>query len=378
MRKIIRITTIPSSMKTLLKGQLKFMSNHFEMIAISSDDECFDEMLNEQGDIRGYRVEMTRRISPIKDLKALWKLIRIFRNEKPFIVHTHTPKAGLLGMLAAKIARVPNRMHTIAGLPLLEASGVKRNILNIVERLTNYCATNVYPNSFVMKEIMTRQGLAKADKMKVLAKGSSNGIDTSFFSADMVAKSREEIRKELGIKQNELAFIFIGRIVRDKGINELVQAISRLPKDVKLIVVGGFEKELDPIAVESEEFILKDERIKYVGFQKDVRGFLLAADVLSFPSYREGFPNVVMQAGAMGLPSIVSNINGCNEIVVDGENGLIVPPKNSNALYEAMLQLYKDGEMRHKLASNARRMIVERYEQQLIWDAILNEYKACK
>lgn len=153
-KKLIRITTVPISMQSLLHGQLKFMSNHYEIVAVSSDGDCFEQMLIEQGGIEGVKIEMTRKITPFKDIKALYRLICLFRSEKPFIVHTHTPKAGLLGMLAARITGVPNRLHTIAGLPLLEATGAKRLLLDFIERLTNCCATRVYPNSFVMRQLM--------------------------------------------------------------------------------------------------------------------------------------------------------------------------------------------------------------------------------
>lgn len=376
MKKLIRITTVPLSMRTLLKGQLKYMKKYYEVVAITSDGDCFEQMLAEQGNIRGIKVEMSRQITPMKDLRALCQLIRIFRKEHPFIVHTHTPKAGLLGMMAARIAGVPNRLHTVAGLPLLEASGIKRRVLNIVERTTSWCATKVYPNSRVLRDIMVEKHLANPSKMKVIANGSSNGIDTSFFNPEQVAESRTEIRKRLGFEENDIVFIFVGRVVRDKGINELLDAFRRLEKNnVKLLIVGNYERELDPISPDNESYIEKCPKICFVGFQQDVRPFLLSADILVFPSYREGFPNVVMQAGAMGLPSIVSDINGCNEIIEEGKNGLIIPPKNCDKLAEAMQKLLDDVSLRKTLAQNSRPMICERYEQQIVWNELLEEYR---
>lgn len=354
------------------------MSEYFEVVAISSDGEVFEEMLHEQGDIRGYKVEMTRKITFLKDLKALFKLISIFIKEKPDIVHTHTPKAGMLGMLAAWICRVPHRLHTIAGLPLLEARGAKRKVLDIVERITNGCATHVYPNSFAMLEIMRMNRLADNRKMKVLGNGSSNGIDTSFFSPEVVGCTRAEIRRELDINDNIYTFVFVGRIVRDKGINELVEAIKRLDETAakyRLIMVGRFETELSPLKPGYEEFIRTHHTVRFVGYQRDVRPYFLAADTLVFPSYREGFPNVVMQAGALGLPSIVTDINGCNEIVTDGVNGLIIPSKNVDALYDTMLSLINDREKGRRLASHAREMITARYERSAMWQILLDEYR---
>ena len=382
--KLIRMTTIPSSMRGLLQNQLKFMSQHgFEVVAVSSDDDCFDEMLHEQGDIRGVRVHMERHTSPLKDLKALWQLIKIFRAEKPDIVHTHTPKAGLLGMLAAWITRVPCRLHTTAGLPLLVYKGWYRKVLDAMERLTNACATQGFPNSFNMMRVMEELKLCKPSKMRVIANGSSNGIDIEHFSPDTLltqtGKSRAEMRNELGFRDEDFVFVFVGRVVKDKGINELIEAMRQLVPEhdnLRLLIVGSYESHLDPIASENEQYIADNPHVNHVGWQRDVRPFLLAADALSFPSYREGFPNVVMQAGAMGLPSIVTDINGCNEIVVDGKNGRIIKPQDVDSLRDMMLWFIEHPSEVAAMAANAREMIVSRYQRQLIWDELLKVYQS--
>ena len=385
-KKIIRMTTIPGSMRGLLQNQLRFMKEHgYEMVAVSSDDPCFEDMLHEQGDIRGIKVNMERHISLIKDIKALWKLIKIFRKEKPFIVHTHTPKAGLLGMMAAKFTGVPNRLHTTAGLPLLVYGGFKRKILNLMERLTNACATQVFPNSFNMMKIMEDLKLCKKKKMQVIGNGSSNGIDTKHFSVEKTVadtgNTREEMREILGIKDDDFAFVFVGRVVKDKGINELVNCMRRLVpqhNNCRLIMVGAYEANLDPIAPENVEFFKNDKSAIFMGWQKDVRPFMMAADALVFPSYREGFPNVVMQAGAMGLPSIVTDINGCNEIVEDGKNGRIIPSQNEDEFHDMMEWFMSHPHEVKEMADNARDMIVSRYDRQLIWQEILKVYNSLK
>ncbi len=385
-KKIIRMTTIPGSMRGLLQNQLKFMSQHgYEMVALSSDDSCFDEMLHEQGDIRGIRINMERHTSPIKDLKALIKIYKVFRKEKPFIVHTHTPKAGLLGMLAAKLAGVPHRLHTTAGLPLLVYSGTYRKILNAMERLTNTCATQVFPNSFNMMKTMEELHLCSSKKMRVIGNGSSNGIDTKHFSVEKTiedtGKDRSMWRKELGLEADDFAFVYVGRVVKDKGINELVNCMRRLlpqNKNCRLIMVGKYESNLDPIAPENVEFFKNDKSSIFMGWQKDVRPFMMAADALVFPSYREGFPNVVMQAGAMGLPSIVTDINGCNEIIDEGKNGRIIPSKNEDALYSMMEWfLNNPGDVKN-MANKSREMIVSRYDRQVMWEEILKMYNDLK
>lgn len=393
MKKIIRITTVPASMKILLKGQLKFMSQYYEMVAISSDGEGFDDMVKEQ-EVRGIKVNMSRKITPWNDLKVLFQLIKIFRKEKPYIVHTHTPKAGTLGMWAAWICRVPYRLHTVAGMPLLEATGAKRKILDIVEKMTYSAATKVYPNSHNLKKIIEDGKYCKPSKLKVIGEGSSNGIDTSFFSKEATLESlnregksphtfkwnnNEKNEASSNSTNKNFVFCFVGRVVKDKGINELVAAFIKLNNiydNAKLLIVGSFEENLDSVLSQTKEALYSHPSIDFVGFQADVRPFLMASDALAFPSYREGFPNVVMQAGAMGLPSIVSNINGCNEIIVDGINGKIIPPKDENVLFEAMKYFVENENEVKDMASRSREMITTRYERGKIWNALLKEYQS--
>ena len=376
--KIIRITTIPMSLRWLLKGQLEFINNYFEVIAVSSSGKDL-ELVSKLG-IKTEVIEMTRAITPVEDIVAILKMYFLFKQEKPFIVHTHTPKAGLVGMVAAKIARVPFKLHTVAGLPLMESTGIKRTILEFVEKVIYKFADRVYPNSYVLKDFILQNNLCKNLKLKVIGNGSSNGIDTDYFdSTDEVRNKAKKIEEENKINENDIVFCFIGRIVKDKGINELVEVFNEMSKsisNIKLILVGPFENDLDPISEASNVILKNNMNIIHVGFQDDVRPYLAMSDIFVFPSYREGFPNVVMQAGAMGLPSIVTNINGCNEIIEDGKNGLIIEPKNTDQLKDAIIKLIKNKELRSYLAFNARQMIVERYEQKYLWNEILKEYKS--
>ena len=382
MKKLIRITTVPLSLKVLLKGQLRFMaSNGFDVKGVSSEGEELREVHENEG-IAVEAITMSRKITPFQDLKSLWQMWSFLRKEKPQIVHTHTPKAGIIGMLAARLAGVPHRLHTVAGLPLMEATGTKRKILNFVEKLTYSSATRVYPNSKGLYDFILQNNFTQSNKLKIIANGSSNGIDITFFSPDQVTEiERGTLREKLNIQPDDFVFVFVGRIVSDKGINELIKAFSELqtvenkPTGIKLLLVGGLENDLDPLNPETLAEINQNKDIISVGFQQDVRSFFAIADALVFPSYREGFPNVVMQAGAMGLPSIVSDINGCNEIIIEGENGLIIPSKNVEKLKEKMLTLAKDKNLYTKLKGNSRRMIENRYEQSVVWNALLEEYE---
>ena len=378
-RKLIRITTVSISLDKLIEGQMAFMKNYFEVIAISSGEEELKKVGTKEG-VATFSVDMSRKITPIKDLKAVVKLYRFLKKEKPFIVHTHTPKAGIIGMLASYLAKVPNRLHTVAGLPLLEAKGVKRKILNFVEKLTYKCATNVYYNSNGLKNIILDNRFVKREKLKVIANGSSNGIDTSYFNPQLFdVEEKKALKDKLNIKESDFVFIFVGRIVGDKGINELVVAFDKFSKEnesIKLLLVGPFEADLDPLKKKTNAIISDNKKIISVGFQKDVRPYFSIADVLTFPSYREGFPNVVMQAGAMMLPSIVTDINGCNEIIIEGVNGWIIPVKDEEALSNAMKNCFTGSNEFINVKLNARKMIVDRYEQDVVWEAILEEYKS--
>ncbi|MEC4050890.1 glycosyltransferase family 4 protein [Flavobacterium sp. SUN046] len=378
-QKLFRITTVPISLDKLLGGQLKYMSSFFDVTAISSDKVYLEKIGNKEN-VRTFHLEMTRKITPIQDCIAVFKLCVFLKKEKPYIVHTHTPKAGLVGMLAARIVGVPNRLHTVAGLPLLEATGLKRKLLDFVESFTYSCSTKVFPNSNGLLEIIKKNEYCKADKLKVLAKGSSNGINTAFFSPDLFSEEDKKVLKDnLKIKETDFVFIFVGRIVADKGINELILAFDELSKTVlnaKLILVGPFEHDLDPLKKNSLDLITNNKSIISVGYQNDVRPYFSISNVLVFPSYREGFPNVVMQAGAMGLPCIVSDINGCNEIVVNNSNGIVIPVKNKEAIYDSMKLLIQDMNLYLLLKKKAREVIVTSYEQQVVWQALLNMYKS--
>lgn len=380
-QKIIRITTVPISLEKLLENQLYFMKSHYEVTAISSDKVNLTRVGQLQ-QVPVFCIEMTREITPWKDLKAVWQLYKFLKKEKPFIVHTHTPKAGTVGMIAAMFAGVPNRLHTIAGLPLLEVNGLKRKLLNVVEKITYACATKIYPNSYGLMDIIIKQKFCKSKKLKVIGKGSSNGINTNYFNPELFTEeNKQKLKTTLRINSNDFVFIFVGRLVRDKGINELVSSFKKISisnKPVKLLLVGSLESDLDPLDQSTLEEISLNNNIISVGFQTDVRPYFAISDCLVFPSYREGFPNVVMQAGAMGLPSIVSDINGCNEIVIDGKNGIIIPPKDTDSIEQSMKIILNENSLRNQMRSNCRKMIVNRYEQQSVWQAILDEYNTLK
>jgi glycosyltransferase involved in cell wall biosynthesis len=379
--KLVRVTTVPISLDKLLHGQLRFMSAYYEVIALSSDKEYLSRVGDREG-VRTFPLEMSRKITPIADLLAIIKLFFFLRKEKPLIVHSHTPKAGLVTMIAANLARVPIRLHTVAGLPLMETKGIKRVILNLVEKLTYACATKIYPNSNGLKEIIIQEKFCASSKLKVLGNGSSNGIDIGYFDPGLFTESQNlDLRQSLNIGTSDFVFIFVGRLVSDKGINEMVAAFAShqiLHPQSKLLLVGDYEADLDPLTPKTLEVIQNNSAILTTGFQADVRPYFALANALIFPSYREGFPNVVMQAGAMGLPCIVTNINGCNEIINEGINGVIVSVKNTASLLLSMNEFVENSQLFVQLQTTSRSMIATRYNQQVIWEAIKNEYDQLK
>lgn len=394
MQKIIRTSTIPLSLNILLKGQLKFLSKHFNVIGISSKEENLIEVEKREG-IKTIAVDMERGISPLKDLISLFHLYIQLKKEKPAIVHSITPKAGLLTMLAGKMAGVPIRMHTFTGLIFPTRTGFTQKLLIKMDQLLCWSATHIYPEGNGVKQDLVKYNITNKP-LKVLANGNVNGIDLNFFSKNNFSENDlSKLKNDLQISDNDFVFVFVGRLVGDKGINELVEAFQKLEissepqisslqspisnfqsRIPKLLLVGPLESELDPLKEETLKEIKTNPNIISVGFQKDVRPYFAIANALVFPSYREGFPNVVMQAGAMELPSIVSDINGCNEIIVEGENGTIIPVKNAEAITVAMQKLMEDKDCYLTLKANARPMIQARYEQSVVWNALLDEYNS--
>lgn len=375
--KILRVVTSSISFK-LIDGQAQFMQQQGYQVITASGGAFPKEEIPQLKGVRFIpQPHLVRPISIKEDLLALRDMIRLIRKERPDIIHSHTPKAGLMGMLAGWLCRVPIRIHTVAGLPLLVHRGFKRKVLNLVERITYRCATYVYPNSHRLRDTIISLKLASPDKLRVIGSGSSNGINVQHFCKELLAEELvDPIRKQLG---GSFTFIFVGRIVRDKGICELVEAFTRLQQehpDARLLLVGDFEQELDPLPDDVYHTIQSHPAIYCAGWQNDVRPWLAAADALAFPSYREGFPNVVMQAGAIELPCVVSDINGCNEIIIEGENGLIIPSHDAVALYQAMKRMMEDKALYMHCQQNARPLIASRYKQEDVWQATLEMYRS--
>lgn len=373
--KILRVTTVPGSLNTFCHGLLRELQEQdgYEVVAVSSPGDAMREIEEREG-VRTVAVPMERHISPLRDLKSLFGLIRVFRKEKPTMVHSMTPKAGLLSMMAAWFCRVPVRVHTFTGLVFPTATGLTQKILILTDRITCACATHIVPEGEGVKDDLISYRITKKP-LKVLGHGNVRGIDLDHYNPELpeVQAEAAKIRKP-GI----FTFVFIGRLVRDKGINELVEAFEWLNKEypnTRLLLVGRQEPELDPLKPETIVKIDNNKNIEAVGQQSDVRPWLAASDAFVFPSYREGFPNVVIEAGAMDLPSIVTDINGSREIIIEGKNGTIITPRDTDALYMAMKSFLEYPDIRTEMATNARPLIASRYEQSYVRTCLKEYYK---
>lgn len=364
-RKILLVTTVPDTFIAILDGQPGYLNNFFNVVLASSDDGRLVEFGSRQG-VSTASVPMVRGINPLSDLKSIYCMVCLLREMRPEIIHSYTPKAGLVSMVSAWICRVPVRVHTFTGLIFPTQTGFKRSLLIWTDRLICFCATKVVPEGQgVLADL--RQSRITNKRLKVVGHGNIAGVDTAYFSpkAENVAKQADAFVDRF--KLSGFVFCFVGRLNRDKGVRQLVQAFARLPKEVSLLLVGGDDPE-SPVDAETQEVMLQSENIYRLGFLSDIRPVLLASDVLVLPSYREGFPNVVLQAGAMCLPVIATDISGCNEVITPGFNGWLVPPRDASALFDAMnAALDTPKERLVEMGERGRERVKQRFERAEHW-----------
>lgn len=378
MPKLIRITTVPISLKLLITGQMKYMSeNGFEVIAVSSSGPEIPYIVKNEG-VKHMIIPMSRQITPFSDLKSLWLMYKFFLKTKPDIVHTHTPKAGLIGMLAAKLAGVPIKVHTVAGLPLQVAIGNKRKLLIAVEKLTYWAADWVLPNSHTLEQYISINIQKDQSKIKVLGNGSSNGIDISEFSnSNLDTTIIDQLKIELDYSDDKIYLLFVGRVVKDKGICELVASFLNLSKSypkLRLIIVGPLENNLDPLDADTMLQIENHPHIQTVGFTNKVKYYMYLASIFVFPSHREGFPNVLLQAGLMNCPIVCSNIIGNVDIIDHLNTGLVFESKNVQNLEETIIYALTNKLHMLKLAEENKKQILEKYDRRAVHKEILNFY----
>ena len=380
--KVVRVTTHDISLNGLLRGQLRYLSEHgMDVVGVAADTGVLDDVRSREG-VRCIDLPMHREVSLRADLRSLRAMIKLLRRERPHIVHANTPKGSLLAMVAAWYTRVPVRIYTVTGLRFETATGTFRRILKLMERITCRCATEVIPEGDGVARTLRREHITRKPLRKI-HNGNINGVDTAHFDPtlpELVAPAAE-MRRRLaeGSDGAVTTFVFVGRMVRDKGINELVDAFNTVHAAnpaTRLLLVGRFEDALDPVLPATRLRIDQGQGILAVGQLSDVRPALLASDVLVLPSYREGFPNVVLEGAAMGLPVIVTDVNGADEVITPGQNGLIIPRRDTAALAAAMTALAADPARRAALAAAARPVITTRFSRPDVWAQTLSRYQS--
>lgn len=373
MKKMVFVTTIPESLD-FFKGQLKFLSTCFDISIIASPGENLYKIADREK-VKAIAIPMKRPVSICKDLIALIRFIIVLARLRPDIVHGNIPKGSFLSMLAAFVCRVPHRIYMCHGLRYQGAKGIMRNILMLMERITCRCATRVICVSEGIKNTLATDKICRK-KTRVLLNGSVNGIDLKYFNPAKVSLPEDFYQKH-ALSSDDFIYCFVGRIVKDKGINELCRAFLNIHSsypNTRLLIIGNLEMEQNPVSVESLVAIQNNEAIRHLDFQQDIRAFLIRSDVLVLPSYREGFGMVLMEAGAMEVPVIASDIAGCNNVVIPDVNGILVTPRSVDSLEKAMLRLYKDRDYSRMLRSRTRNSIKERFDQQKVWQVALEEY----
>lgn len=374
------MVTIPRTFSNLLIHQFDYIKGDCDIYLVSSRGAEL-EKLRTLG-LETKAIQMIRGIAPFSDLISILRLTKYLRKVKPNIVHSHTPKAGLIAMISAWLSHVPVRMHTVAGLQFESAIGVNRIILIAVEKLVYRLATHVLPNSYASRDFIITNNLVDQKKVEVLGSGATVGIDLNEYRfTQRLLNTGMVIRRHHNILDNDKVFLFIGRIVKDKGIEELLTAFNLLSmelKEVHLIILGIYEGHLNPISNELSKILFNHEKVHYLGYIRDVRPLYCACDYFVFPSHREGLSNALMEACAMELPIVASDIAPNKEIIVSGDNGLIVPVKSSEALLSAFRKLLNNDNLAQEMGRKAREVIIDKYERNKVLSSLRTKYLSFK
>lgn len=374
--RVTLVTTVPDTMAIILGGQPSYLAKKFDLSLITSPGNLLSRVASQER-LPVTPVPMERAIHPLKDLVSIWRMMWTLSRQRPDLVHSYTPKAGLVTMLSAWLCRVPVRVHTFTGLIFPTSRGVKQHVLIWVDRLICACATHVVPEGEGVKQDLQHYRITRKP-LHVIGHGNIAGVDTKHFNPDdmKVRTAAKLLKNQLTLKPDSVLFCFVGRLNLDKGISELFEAFSGLPIQAHLLLVGGLDSTA-PISKNLQAAMQNHPRVHILGFMDDIRPALCLADMLVLPSYREGFPNVVLQAGAMKLPVIATDINGCNEVVEPDFNGWLVPAQDAKALKKAMLSAMNTSESeRIRMGEQARGRIKERFERIDHWKRMQNFY--CK
>ncbi len=372
---IVHVTTIPMTLR-FLRGQTRHMRRHgFRVAYVASPDPVFATIAEEEG-VDFLEVAMERRITPVRDIVAVSRLVEVFRRLRPAIVHAHTPKAGLLGMLAATICRVPVRIYHLHGVPALSARGYRKFLLTNADRVACCLAVRLFSVSVSVRNLAGGARLCSPGSLVIHESGTINGIDAERFSVEAVAGELPALRERLGIPDGVVVVGFVGRWVRDKGVLDLLEAWKHVRArglNACLLFLGGPESH-DPLPSSALDAIRDSSSIRAVDFVMEPAPYYGLMDLLVLPSYREGFPYAPMEAAAMGRPAVVSEVCGCTDAVVDGETGLLVPPGNPTELARAIARYIEDEPLRLRHGQAARERVLRSFVPLDIWKAQHAQY----
>ena len=377
--RLVRMTAGSMALKVSTRGQPKYMSEHgFEVTMISSAGWEIPGVI-ELEQCPHIEVNLTRKLSPVADIISIYKLYRIFKKIKPHIIHTENLKANLAGPIAGYFAGVPVRIQTMAGLVSPTKKGLKGWLIRQAEILSFKFATDVWPNSHRSMDYMVRTKMVPAHKTTVIGRGSTNGIDLERFNLDAIKKEKqEEIKRSVDYADNDEILLFAGRMVKDKGVEELVAGFERLQDqfpNIKLVLLGPQEADLDPLKAATIDAIRNNKRIVHIEWTDEVEYYLSIATLFVFPSYREGFPNVIMQAGAMECPVVCSDIVGNNEIVTHQVNGILHRSQDATALYDAVSFALENSSFMKQLAIRLKQDMVTYYNRYTLYELYIAKYK---
>lgn len=375
--RLLYITTHGKAALGLMRGQLATVRQRgFDVTVAASPSWELDEVTEREG-VPTIGVPMNREITPLQDLVALYRLVGVMRRVRPDLVNAGTPKAGLLGMIAARIANIPARIYVLRGLRLETTSGLKRLLLKTTERIASACAQQVVCVSESMRQVYVDQKLAPAWKCMIPGPGSSNGIDVSRFEkTDERFQSARGIRRRLDIPLDAPVIGFVGRLTRDKGIVELAEAfrtVQQSHSDARLLLIGEFESG-DPVPQETIDWLRSNPAVCVAGFSKDPSDFYSVMDLLAFPSYREGFPNVPLEAAAASVPVVGFAATGTVDAVVNGETGTLVPLGDVAGLADAISAYLSNALIRFQHGRAGFERASTEFPNEVIWDAMCNLY----
>lgn len=367
MIKICYVVTIPLTIESFFIPQLQYLAaNGFDVTVVCSNDSNLQEKLGES--IRFYPIDIPRGISVGGSIYALKTLTHFFKKEKFDLIQYSTPNAAFYSSIAAKKVDCKVRNYHLMGLRYLGASGMGRTILKVLERIACHNSTSIECVSKSNMEMGIKEGLFPKEKVTVVWNGSTGGVDLSRFDFSKRQQWRMEIRKELGYSSSDFVYGFVGRITKDKGIDELLFAFLELNDNSKLLLVGDIEKD-NHLDVELLAKAQQNSNIKFHSFVSDIERYYAAIDVLVLPSYREGFGNVVIEAGAVGTPAIVTDIPGPTDTIDREKTALVVPVKNPNTLAESLMKIRERDYV--NMGENAAQFAKEMFDSKVLCQKIL-------